>query len=100
MSIHPPMPKFHWQNTTVRTLNARQLKWVRLCQSSRALGWMEAFINPHNEDKMPPQPWTNNQLIAFAANLMHEGKAETLRAILLLLLYDDLVELIDERRKK
>jgi hypothetical protein len=62
---------------------------------------MEPFVNPHNDDKMPPLPWTNQQLIAFAANLMHEGKAETLRATLLLLLYDDIMEMIrDSKRSK
>lgn len=100
MNEWKPIGKAHFQNTQVRTMTTVQLKWERLCQSSRALRWMSVYHNPYLEDKLPPTPWTNQQLVHFVATLMHEGKAETLRAALLTLLYDDLVELIKQHKGK
>lgn len=88
-----------WQYNSTRVYTAMQLKWRKVCKSSSSLEWMEGFDNPHDDDKPPPAPWTERQLISLAATLMDRGRSETLRATLLLLLYDDLVELIDQRSK-
>lgn len=94
-----PLSHYNWQNTQVHTPNKQQMRWRSLCESSRYLKWMLGYVNPHNQDKLPPLPWTNEQIISFVATLMHEGKANSLRAALMTLLYHDIREMIDDTKE-